>query len=356
MNVTMVDEEADSNPTRDIRELERLLAKDPHSYFVEIQVHSVITKPEPFFHTQPISPLYGMFVSYKSSTKPYKVDREMKSPSTFSKVLAVTPNLTCPSAVVPADSSSSVPADYVSAGHEEIDVYLLRLPLLTLLWILPLLRHPGSAIDDPRPAAGSFSMADVRRLRAHVIKLRDMPEEMEMSFPFIVTVPAAADYCYSESFSLNFTAGTLVLRETRVGACLSRRLSILKVRAFGDDATAPLLVTCGSTVGVGCSYRPTFRVLTKEVFKDPAVYKTVVKGYEVKHGVVYRYWNKDDFAGMLNKMANFMPELSTNVVPASSTISFEQMEERVNAVVGWDDGLVTLFVVVRRGAANSFGV
>ncbi|GJW97158.1 hypothetical protein Tco_0178966 [Tanacetum coccineum] len=30
VNVTMVDEEVDSNPTRDIEELERLLAKDPH--------------------------------------------------------------------------------------------------------------------------------------------------------------------------------------------------------------------------------------------------------------------------------------------------------------------------------------
>ncbi|GJV06708.1 hypothetical protein Tco_1344364 [Tanacetum coccineum] len=39
-------------------------------------------------------------------------------------------------------------------------------------------RHPGAAIDDPRPAAGSFSMVDVRRLSAHVIKLRDMPEVM----------------------------------------------------------------------------------------------------------------------------------------------------------------------------------
>ncbi|GKG15816.1 hypothetical protein Tco_0358139, partial [Tanacetum coccineum] len=37
-------------------------------------------------------------------------------------------------------------------------------------------RHPDAAIDDPKPAAGSFSMADVRRLSAHVIKLRDMPE------------------------------------------------------------------------------------------------------------------------------------------------------------------------------------
>ncbi|GJS48887.1 hypothetical protein Tco_0599008 [Tanacetum coccineum] len=35
-----------------------------------------------------------------------------------------------------------------------------------------------AAIDDPRPAAGSFNMADVCRLGAHVIKLRDMPEVM----------------------------------------------------------------------------------------------------------------------------------------------------------------------------------
>ncbi|GJZ81097.1 hypothetical protein Tco_0646091 [Tanacetum coccineum] len=33
-----------------------------------------------------------------------------------------------------------------------------------------------SLIDDPCPAVGSFSMADARRLSAHVIKLRDMPE------------------------------------------------------------------------------------------------------------------------------------------------------------------------------------
>ncbi|GKB96656.1 hypothetical protein Tco_0982793 [Tanacetum coccineum] len=37
-------------------------------------------------------------------------------------------------------------------------------------------RHPNATIDDPRPAAGSFNMADVCRLSAHVIKLRDMPE------------------------------------------------------------------------------------------------------------------------------------------------------------------------------------
>ncbi|GKE69711.1 hypothetical protein Tco_1527783 [Tanacetum coccineum] len=79
LNVAMVDEEAD--PTRDLEEPERLLVEYPH--FMEIHVHSVITKLEPFIHTQPLSPLYRIFESYKSSTKLYKVDREMKFPSSF---------------------------------------------------------------------------------------------------------------------------------------------------------------------------------------------------------------------------------------------------------------------------------
>nr|GEY42609.1 transposase (putative), gypsy type [Tanacetum cinerariifolium] len=37
-------------------------------------------------------------------------------------------------------------------------------------------RHPDVANDDPRPAVGSFNMDDVRRLSAHVVKLRDMPK------------------------------------------------------------------------------------------------------------------------------------------------------------------------------------
>nr|GFB29730.1 hypothetical protein [Tanacetum cinerariifolium] len=41
----------------------------------------------------------------------------------------------------------------------------------SMVWI-----HPDAAIDDPRPATGSFSMADVRQLSAHVIKLREMSE------------------------------------------------------------------------------------------------------------------------------------------------------------------------------------
>ncbi|GKC94848.1 hypothetical protein Tco_1160290 [Tanacetum coccineum] len=42
LNVTMVDDEANFNPTKDLEELERLLTKEPQSNFTEIQVHSVI--------------------------------------------------------------------------------------------------------------------------------------------------------------------------------------------------------------------------------------------------------------------------------------------------------------------------
>ncbi|GJS30551.1 hypothetical protein Tco_0491171 [Tanacetum coccineum] len=80
LNVTLVDEGAECSPTKDLEELERLLAKYFKSHYTEIQVHYVIIDTEPFIHTQPMSPLYGTFKSFKSSTKPYKVDREMKSP------------------------------------------------------------------------------------------------------------------------------------------------------------------------------------------------------------------------------------------------------------------------------------
>ncbi|GJZ54107.1 hypothetical protein Tco_0608992 [Tanacetum coccineum] len=84
LNVTMVDEGAECDPIKDIEELERLLAKGPQSYFTEIHVNSVIlkmnNKSEPSIHTQPLNPLYGIFESYKSSTKLYKVKRELTSP------------------------------------------------------------------------------------------------------------------------------------------------------------------------------------------------------------------------------------------------------------------------------------
>ncbi|GJW19387.1 hypothetical protein Tco_0026823 [Tanacetum coccineum] len=46
LNITMVDDEADIIPTKDLEELERLLAKEPQSNFTEIQVDRDITSPE----------------------------------------------------------------------------------------------------------------------------------------------------------------------------------------------------------------------------------------------------------------------------------------------------------------------
>nr|GEW20997.1 hypothetical protein [Tanacetum cinerariifolium] len=43
-------------------------------------------------------------------------------------------------------------------------------------------RHSSSAIDDLRPSAGSFNMDDVRRLSAHVVKLREMLEGVLVLF------------------------------------------------------------------------------------------------------------------------------------------------------------------------------
>nr|GEY12188.1 hypothetical protein [Tanacetum cinerariifolium] len=43
-------------------------------------------------------------------------------------------------------------------------------------------RHPSSAIDDLRPPAGSFNMDDVRRLSAHVVKLREIPKGVLVLF------------------------------------------------------------------------------------------------------------------------------------------------------------------------------
>nr|GEW28137.1 hypothetical protein [Tanacetum cinerariifolium] len=69
------------------------------------------------------------------------------------------------------------------------------------------LRHPSSAIDDPKPPVGSYSQKDVRRLSAHVVKLRDisdggvglvwfksgLEESTFQRLPFYCTPPAAAD-------------------------------------------------------------------------------------------------------------------------------------------------------------------
>nr|GEU53463.1 hypothetical protein [Tanacetum cinerariifolium] len=65
---------------------------------------------------------------------------------------------------------SELPDDII-ALEEWVFFIDWRAILNVMVW-----RHPDVASDDPRPAAGSFNMADVRCLSVHVIKLKDMPE------------------------------------------------------------------------------------------------------------------------------------------------------------------------------------
>ncbi|GJS51660.1 hypothetical protein Tco_0625022 [Tanacetum coccineum] len=62
LDITMVDEEADCNPTRDVDELDCLIAKDHQSSLTEIKEISCMEKTneefEPFIHIQQLSPLY----------------------------------------------------------------------------------------------------------------------------------------------------------------------------------------------------------------------------------------------------------------------------------------------------------
>ncbi|GKE20422.1 hypothetical protein Tco_1431934 [Tanacetum coccineum] len=109
-------------------------------------------------------------------------------------------------------------------------------------------RADDAAIDDPRPAAGSFSMADVRRLSEHVIKLRDMPE------------------------------GVLVLS----GLSHVWKSRVCDPVLRGAD---------GNGMGMGFDYIlsglvMTKEVMTKEVFKDPAVCKTVVDQFPTPREMV----------------------------------------------------------------------
>ncbi|GJU83168.1 RNA-directed DNA polymerase, eukaryota [Tanacetum coccineum] len=79
----------------------------------------------------------------------------------FSFAKRRTPSLVC------IDDNYSCMKHYKS-GFFFID---RRAILNVMVW-----RHPDAAINDPRLIAGSFNMADVHRLSAHVLKLRDMHE------------------------------------------------------------------------------------------------------------------------------------------------------------------------------------
>ncbi|GKA57683.1 hypothetical protein Tco_0756871 [Tanacetum coccineum] len=226
-------------------------------------------------------------------------------------------------------------------------------------------RHLDAAINDPRPVAGSFSMVDVRRLSAYVIKLRDMPEgvlvlsglsyvwkscvcDLEephldvrptlQMLPFHCTPPAVADAVILNPTLEDLAASTSgatsshVAKRTRSALAQSSGSTTRPSLFVGgsddesdcdDDACVeiPLVTPLRSATVIASSgnqgrsstaldaeglntrdswgkgimaddadapsveftrkewdapYRPTFRVLTKKVFKDPAVCKTVV--------------------------------------------------------------------------------
>nr|GEW84962.1 hypothetical protein [Tanacetum cinerariifolium] len=265
-------------------------------------------------------------------------------------------------------------------------------------------RHPDIAIDDPRPTAGSFNMADVRRLSAHVIKLRDMPEGVLVlsglsrawnscvcnllwafmifsaflsgsvlrsrkspilmlgrpfkGFPFTVLLPLRPMLLFWIPLRRILPLVPLVLRlllmlkllrskrslllvslramllsalglpwlnhlGTRVGVLLLPLLKvltpeILKARelwlmnvsgaAIHTDffpffagpyyATYPedgVVGNCEFTREEGdAPYRPTFGVLTKEVFKDPAICKTIVDQFPTPGEMVWVESLSDD--------------------------------------------------------------
>nr|GEU88214.1 hypothetical protein [Tanacetum cinerariifolium] len=80
LNVTIIDEGKKCNPTKDIKELERLLAEDPQSYFMEDAVNElcgyVLWKPSRDF-TRPLRPpsgLKGLLHTLNATVIPTKVD------------------------------------------------------------------------------------------------------------------------------------------------------------------------------------------------------------------------------------------------------------------------------------------
>ncbi|GKE01774.1 hypothetical protein Tco_1389757 [Tanacetum coccineum] len=82
LKIIMVDEEANFNRTRDIKELERLIATDHESSFIEIKVLPCIVKTNVEHETfiRQMNPLYKLSQLVKSSTKTGKKWREMTSP------------------------------------------------------------------------------------------------------------------------------------------------------------------------------------------------------------------------------------------------------------------------------------
>nr|GEV20839.1 hypothetical protein [Tanacetum cinerariifolium] len=176
-------------------------------------------------------------------------------------------------------------------------------------------KHPDAAIDDPRPFAGSFNMDNVSRLSAHVIKLTDMPEgvlllyglsrvwksrvcdsvlwgadgnvigildflclpEWTSAEDLVVGTPsskivAKAEASQKQKASIFGATSSHVSKRTRVGVLLLPLLKVLTHEILRAMALWMMMLLYHL---LDALYRPTFGVLTKEVFKDPAVCKTI---------------------------------------------------------------------------------
>ncbi|GJS93210.1 hypothetical protein Tco_0800178 [Tanacetum coccineum] len=201
-------------------------------------------------------------------------------------------------------------------------------------------RHPDAAIDDLRLATCSFSMVDVHRLSAHVIKLRDMPEVIGIhdflylpewtgaevqEEPHLDVRSAQAQSSGSTTRLSLFVGDSDDESDGDDDACIEIPLvtplcSAAVIPSLGNQgrsfnapaaegpntrdswgkdvsgdaihadffpfSAGPYYATYPQDGVAGnyeftreewdASYRSTFRILTKEVFKDPAVCKIVV--------------------------------------------------------------------------------
>nr|GEW59636.1 hypothetical protein [Tanacetum cinerariifolium] len=184
-------------------------------------------------------------------------------------------------------------------------------------------RHSDAAIDDPRPAAGSFNMANVRCLSARVIKLRDMPEGVLVlsglsrvwKNRFCDPVLRGADRngdddesdddddaCVEIPLVTHLRSSTVILPQgTRVGVLLLLLLKTLTLEGKSimfDDVVVP---SGGNDVVGNCEFtreewdaphQPTFKIITKEVFKDLVVCKTIVDQFPTPGKMVSRLNDK----------------------------------------------------------------
>ncbi|GJX26556.1 hypothetical protein Tco_0232852 [Tanacetum coccineum] len=146
-------------------------------------------QPPPQAHTDQVNVI---FIGSEKSVDPLKTQKDSPSPIIIPRDLH--PRLPSEEFVM-----SELLDDAIGIYHRMFDFSGVRIPFPSFLLALikhyrvyfsqlgPLglnkaildsmvWRHPSAAIDDLRPAACPFSMADVRQVSAHVIKLRDMHE------------------------------------------------------------------------------------------------------------------------------------------------------------------------------------